>query len=91
MTRKRFVKLAMANGYSRNSANRIAEKVPTSGKTYAEAHKALLAVKELTAAFTPALSEAVERFTQAVSKMAKAFSEGAAAFSKAYSAAMTEE
>ena len=91
MTRKRFVKLAMANGYSRNSANRIAEKVPTSGKTYADAYTALLAVKKLWAALVPAMTETVERLTKAFSKVAKALSEGVSAFSKAYSAAMTEE
>lgn len=91
MTRKRFVKLAMASGYSRNSANRIAEKVPASGKSYAEVHKALLAVKKLTAAIVPAVSETVQRIIEVFGKMVNAVSEGAAAFSKAFSAAMAEE
>ena len=91
MTRKRFVKLAMASGYSRNSANRIAEKVPASGKSYAEVHKALLPFKKLTATITPAISEAVERFTKAASKIAAALGKAAAAFAEALSAAMTEE
>ena len=91
MTRKRFVKLCMANGYSRNAANRIAEKVSNEGKTYADAYKAAAAVTKLVVALTPALSEAVENFTKAVSKMARAFAEGAAAFTKSFQAAMAEE
>lgn len=83
--------MSMANGYSRNSANRIADAVVADGKTYAEVYKALLAVKKLTATITPALSEAVDRFTKAVSKMAKALSEGAAAFTKAFQNSMAEE
>ena len=81
----------MANGYSRNSANRIADAVVADGKTYAEVYKALRALKKLTVTITPALSEAVKRLTQAVGRMAKALNQGAAAFSKAFSAAMTEE
>lgn len=92
MTRKRFVKLAMANGYSRNAANNIAKAIPASGKSYAEVYATLEAVKKLEAILTsPALSELVEKFAKAVNKMAKAIREGAAAFSSAYSAAMTEE
>lgn len=34
MTRKRFVKLLMSKGYSRNGAINIANHVPTSGITY---------------------------------------------------------
>ena len=91
MTRKRFVKLAMATGYSRNSANRIADAVVADGKTYAEVYKALLAVKKLTVAFIPALSEAVERFTKAASKMAISIGKASAAFAKAFQDSMAEE
>lgn len=91
MTRKRFVKLCMANGYSRNSANRIADAVVADGKTYAEVYKALSAVKKLTAAIVPAVSETVQRIIEVFGKMMNAVSAGAAAFSKAFSAAMTEE
>lgn len=91
MTRKRFVKLAMANGYSRNSANRIAGAVVADGKTYAEVYKALLAFKKLTATITPALSEAVERFTKAASKIATSLGKAAAAFTKAFQDSMAEE
>ena len=34
MTRKRFVKLLMADGYSRNKANAIARKTIADGNTY---------------------------------------------------------
>lgn len=34
MKRKRFVKLLMANGYSRNAANAIADTVPALGLSY---------------------------------------------------------
>lgn len=91
MTRKRFVKLCMANGYGRNAANRIADAVVADGKTYAEVYKALSAVKKLTATIIPAISEAVERFTKAASKMATSLGKAADAFTKAFQAAMAEE
>lgn len=91
MTRKRFVKLAMSNGYSRNSANRIADAVVADGKTYAEVYKVLSTVKKLTAAIVPAVSETVQRIIEVFGKMMNAVSEGAAAFSKAFKAAMAEE
>ena len=88
MTRKRFVKLCMANGYSRNSANRIAEGVRAKGRTYAEGAAAVRALKKLEVSLSPALAETIERATKAINKMAKAVSAGVAAFSKAYRSAM---
>lgn len=34
MTKKRFIKLMMANGYSRNEANKIAASVAGTGRSY---------------------------------------------------------
>lgn len=91
MTRKRFVKLAMANGYSRNSANRIAEQVNSAGKSYADAYKALAAVKKLAVTLSPALSEAMAKATEAMGRFAKAIGEAIPAFAKAFSATMASK
>ena len=42
MTRKRFIKLLMAQGRSRNDAVKIAEVVPKFGWSYAQVHRAVL-------------------------------------------------
>lgn len=88
MTRKRFVKFCMANGYSRNAANNIAKEVNSKGKSYAEVYAA---VKKLSVALGPALSETVERVNKAFTKITNALSAGLAAFTKEYAAAMMEE
>lgn len=38
MTRKRFIKLLMSQGYSRNEAVALAAQVPGSGQSYAETY-----------------------------------------------------
>lgn len=91
MTRKRFVKLCMSQGYSRNAANQIAMKANSEGKKYDEAYETVLASMDLMDALIPSLSKAIEQATKVIKKMATAISEGVAAFSKAFSAAMTEE
>lgn len=91
MTRKRFVKLCMANGYGRNAANLIAKGFNAKGKTYAEAYQVTIAVKKLCDRIIPVIGETVERVNKAISKVAKAASAAAAAFTEAFQAAMTEE
>lgn len=91
MTRKRFVKLCMANGYSRNAANRIAEEISAKGKTYAETYKGIVAINTLSKWFGREFRDTVDRLSKSFGKLTKALSEGVAAFSKAVSAAMTEE
>lgn len=91
MTRKRFVKLCMANGYGRNAANRIAEEVRAKGRTYAEGDAALRAVKKLQVTLGPALAETVERCNKAIRAIVQGVIAGAAAFSKEFSATMSEE
>ena len=81
MTRKRFTKLLMAHGYSRNEANRIAEEISANGKTYAEGYAEFL---EFTERFAVGLSDTVERVSKIIAKTAQALGEAIAAFSKAY-------
>ena len=87
MTRKRFVKLLMAKGYSRNSANGVAEAVRANGKTYVEAYKAVKATVDI----TQIISETVVKLYESIGRIARALSAGFAAFSAAYSSAMAGE
>ena len=71
MTRKKFVKLLMAEGYSRNCANLMARKVAAQGVSYQKAYDALTGmcrlVKKLGKAFVPVREAAI--------KIGKAFAE----------------
>lgn len=88
MTRKRFTKLLMAQGYSRNKANRIAEEISANGKTYAEVYAAFL---EFSERFAVGMSDIVERVSKTIAKTAQALGEAIAAFSKAYHERMAAE
>ena len=88
MTRKRFKKLLMAQGYSRNEVSQIAEEISANGKTYAEGYAAFNAFTEL---FTAGLSDIVERISKTITKTAQALGEAVAAFSKAYHERMAAE
>ena len=94
MTRKRYVKLLMAQGYSRNGANLCADYVVIQGKTYRQDYDA----RERSISAEEAFQEAVEAVKLAFAETAKTFSriaaaicEGADAFMKAYQAAMAKE
>ena len=88
MTRKRFTKLLMAQGYSRNEANRIAEEISANGKTYAEGYVAYMECIEL---FSVGLSDIIERISKTIAKTAQALGEAIVAFSKAYHESMAAE
>lgn len=62
MTRKRFIKLQMARGYSRNSAEEVALVARGSGKSYAEAEKAVATGLALVQAIQPALNSISRAF-----------------------------
>lgn len=94
MTRKRYVKLLMGQGYSRNGANLCAGDVVIQGKTYRQDYDA----RERSIRAAEEFQEAVEAVKRAFAETAKTFSriavaicEGADAFMKAYQAAMAKE
>lgn len=90
MTRERFVKLLMAKGCSRNSAQEMAIYVRTEGRSYADAYRAIEAFASLSD-ITAALSETITNAAEAITRVIKAIAAGAAAFSTAYQSAMLEE
>ena len=58
MTRKKFVKLLMAKGHSRNEVNRLASAVVKSGTSYQEVYSvapAVLWLREVTVSFCKGL------------------------------------
>lgn len=77
MTRKRFVKLLMADGYSRNGANNIARGVAEKGETFARAYAAEQALKKLVDAID------FERMGATIARWAKALGEVTAAVARA--------
>lgn len=84
MTRKRFVKLLMAQGYSRNAANFCAAAVVADGGSYREEWQCIEeGHREFEAIVQPPakLREAVERFGNAIV-------EGIGAFVRAFGAAL---
>ena len=89
MTRKRFVKLLMAEGYSRNSANDIAGDVVKDGYSYAEGYDHVTRLLPLVQAFCEKLPTAVRAATEAFSKLATAIGEAARAAADTFYAAMS--
>lgn len=76
MTRKRFIKLQMARGYSRNSAEVMALIARGSGKSYAEAEKAVATGLTLMQAIQPAL----DSISRALALLGRALRAGVEAF-----------
>lgn len=60
MTRKKFVKLLMAEGYSRNSANLLARQVVAKGVSYQKGYQAATAVSRIAKKFREALGPICE-------------------------------
>ena len=87
MTRKRFVKLLMGQGYSWNGANAMARKAQANGKTYQHTYDALTFCSKL----SKALTDAVEPIAKAFKRMARAFSEGMKAFGEKYREELARE
>lgn len=90
MTRKRFVKLLMAEGYSRNSANNVADATIMCGYSYAEGYAHVTNLLPLIEAVAVRFGKAVQKFADSIDKCAKAMSEAASAAGKALYAAMSQ-
>lgn len=89
MTRKRFVKLLMAKGFSRNRANELAEAARLSGRSYAEVYKVgPIAVEVLINNLAKSLGPAIRAMSESLGRMVTAIGKGVAAFCEAYDAAM---
>lgn len=84
MTRKRFVKLLMAKGYSRNSANAAAICAQNKGYSYETAYRLATAIPNLVDRLAPA----IKNIADTAWKMSKALAAGFAAFGEAYRAAL---
>lgn len=85
MTRKRFTKLLMAQGYSRNEAARYATRARVVGHSYEEEYY-LINIK-----YMQIIGEAVRNAMQTISKIVNAVGAGVTAFYRAYADAMKEQ
>lgn len=83
MTRKRFVKLCMARGYSRNEAQELALDVRNDGRSYAEA----MGMADAARIVVPQLAESVEGAIAEIGRVAAAVAAGLAAALEAFFAA----
>lgn len=94
MTRKRFIKLLMAQGYSRNEANTVAAYSRSNRTPYSTAYTAELdahtAISKLTATNFDALCNAIGNLADMISRFSEAVSKAAAAFVKTFQAGMEE-
>lgn len=88
MTRKRFVKLLMADGYSRNAANTAAMIARSRGIEYGTAYKANEIGLKLDAAGVDALCNAVKNIVDIATKVAWAISKAVCAFAETYTKEM---
>lgn len=89
MTRKRYIKLMMAEGWDRNTANAFAEQVQADGISYAEDyadHERLFRRIDF-----DALCAAMKNVTDTIWRVGKALCSAIDAFGKAYTEAMSKE
>lgn len=89
MTRKRFVKLLMAKGYSRNDANEIAEGAREDGSTYAEGFDQVTRLLPAFQDIMPRIVEAIQVTVDAIWKMSCAMVEATKAFCDTFQDAMS--
>lgn len=82
MTRKRFIKLLMSKGYSRNEAAALAAEVPGSGQSYVETYIRADIYNRLVNNF-PDVAEEAQRMAEGLTKIVQAFAAGVNAFGKA--------
>lgn len=87
MTRKKFVKLLMAKGYSRNDANSVAASVQERRLTYDAAYGIYCVFPDAAAM----MQEAFEKLAKTVQKMVSAFFDAAAAFNDAFRESMEKD
>lgn len=93
MTRKRYVKLLMGHGYSRNTANLYADRALATGRTYRQDYNYRLVGISIVEGFRE-FAEAVKRVFSEVAESFKKFADevrGVAAYEKAYRAAMDKK
>ena len=77
MTRKRFIKLCMSKGYSRNYAVELADDVIADGMSYDQGMETVLLIANIDfTCLCDAMSRAVEGVTEAVRQMAVAVGQG---------------
>lgn len=92
MTRKRYIKLLMAKGFSRNEANTAAQMVVEEGDTYLNDYAMFLLHDS--APYTTelaAITEAMSRITDTIANITRALAAAFRAFGDAYRAAMDGE
>lgn len=82
MTRKRFVKLCMARGYSRNEAQELALDARQKGRSYAEA----MGIMDASRVVLPQITEYIAGAIAEIGRVAAAAAEGFAAALEAFSA-----
>lgn len=91
MTRKRFVKMMMANGYGRNEANTLADFANIKGQSYEKAYEeTVLFVNYWNGINIEALTENIRSMCETVKKMTIAMSAAAEAFGRAFRDKMAE-
>lgn len=83
MTRKRFVKLCMARGYSRNEAQELALDARQKGRSYAE----VMGIMDASRVVLPQFAESLAGAIAEIGRVAAAAAEGLAAAAEAFSAA----
>jgi hypothetical protein len=92
MTRKRFVKLLMSEGYSRNEANSIAADARIRGLAYSTAYKAVQVTHDaginLTDIDIDAVCDAIRKVAEAAMKIASALANAFCAFSETFNKEM---
>lgn len=86
MTKKRFKKLLMADGFSRNSAQHITQSVPASGMSYQEAYTGFYKGPYKEA--INSIIEAIPKIIDAVKRVADTLNSGIKAFTEAYTNAI---
>lgn len=103
MTRKRYVKLLMGHGYSRNEANRCAQEIADDGGNYQEEYDDQVEawrileglnvdkMREAMQRLTQAVVETFPKFVEALTRTVEAINAGLSAFGEAYRAAMDKE
>lgn len=93
MTRKRFIKLLMSQGYDRNKANEIANEARSRKVPYATFYYTDAQARLLSSFGFISIDEARRAFLEAAKTMqriASGFAAGVEAFSRAFSNAMSE-
>ena len=92
MTRKRFVKLLMADGFSRNEANIVSTAARNSGIDYKPAYKAEMALSATKSSLKnvdiSAVCDAIRSVADMAIKVASATAKAVSAFAETYMAEM---